>query len=117
MSTYPRLHSELSGQSSEEVSTTVPDYRDYEAMARLARFVPTIFTATIAENTDHVTVTHNLGYVPSAVVFAPVDNVGRCWYDMNTISTTTIDIWVANPPSGGSYVVRFLLYPIPVYSY
>lgn len=72
-------------------------------------------TAIIPDCQDHVTVTHGLGIANTAadhvgVVFMPTDDVGRCWYDMLTITADTIDIWVANPPLGGDYVINFLIY-------
>ncbi len=109
--TYPRLHSELSEQT-EKTSQTMPDYRDYDAIAEAVRGLLHVqmFTATIAENESSTTVTHDLGTVPTAVVLAPVDDVGRCWYDYTTISETTVDIYVANPPLGGAYTIKVLLY-------
>jgi hypothetical protein len=69
-----------------------------------------IFPLVIPENEGHAQLTHNLGVVPSTVVLGPVDDVGRCWYDMNTISETTVDIYVANPPLIGGYLVNVVLY-------
>jgi hypothetical protein len=108
---FPRLHSELSNQD-ETLSAVTADYRDYDAIAQAVRSLLHVqmFTAVIAENGDHVTVTHNLGSVPTAVVLAPVDDVGRCWYDMNTISATIVDVYVANPPLAGGYLIKVILY-------
>ena len=69
-----------------------------------------IFDAVVPMNQDHVQLTHNLGSVPLAVVLAPVDNVGRCWYDMNTLSSTICDVYVASPPLDGGYLIKVILY-------
>ena len=69
-----------------------------------------IFDLTIPMNAGSARLTHNLGSLPTAVVLSPVDNVGRCWYDMNTLSSTICDVYVANPPLDGGYLIRVILY-------
>jgi hypothetical protein len=69
-----------------------------------------IFDVVIDMNTDHTTLHHALGTLPMAIVCAPVDDVGRCWYDMNTINDSDVDIYVANPPMDGGYLIRVILY-------
>ena len=119
---FPRRHSALSGQS-ETTSTTLPDYRDYDAIAeecvknqnllRVAILETTVGLGLveIQENQDHVTVVHNLGVLPKGVVYGDAgDDVGRIYYDKATITINQIDIYVANPPIGG-------IYQIPVFYY
>jgi hypothetical protein len=103
---YPRTQTELAGAGA------LADWNDYDAIAQAVRGLLHVqmFEAVVPENEDHVHVTHNLGSVPTAVVLAPVDDVGRCWYDMLTISTTIIDVYVANPPQAGGYMIKVLLY-------
>jgi len=92
--------------------TPFGELADYEAIVTAVRALLRVqmFEAVVPENQDHVTVTHNLGSVPTAVVLAPVDDVGRCWYDMNTISASIVDVYVANPPLAGGYMIKVILY-------
>jgi hypothetical protein len=90
-----------------------------KVVAAINNLIPvTALLAIIPMNQDHVTVTHNLNLTdtsPTKIGFCPTpaDNVGRCWYDMNTITANTIDVYVANPPLEGGYAIPFLLYRYP----
>lgn len=113
---FPRRTSELGGQTA-TVSNTIPDYRDYDAIAAAVRGLNHVakIVATVTEGTDHVTVTHNLHLTdtsPTNLSFlpCPTDDVGRVWYDMLTVTADTIDVYVANPPIGGSYVIPCFLF-------
>lgn len=69
-----------------------------------------VFDVTIPMDDDHAHLTHNIGETPMAIVLAPVDDVGRCWYDMNTVTANAVDIYVANPPQDGGYLIRVVIY-------
>jgi hypothetical protein len=61
--------------------------------------------------TGTATVPHNLGSVPTAVLPIPVGDIGgRCWYDPATLTDTTVDIYVAEPPLEGTYTIKVILY-------
>ena len=83
-----------------------------EIQAVIAALIYTdTFTGVITENASSVTITHNLGHLPTAVAICPVGRIGEVWYNPDTISTTQITIVVANPPApGSSYTIKVVLY-------
>jgi hypothetical protein len=111
--TYPRIHSELSGQS-EVTSSTLPDYRDYEAMAVAVRALTFLDVkgCTIPANAVYVTFNHATGYVPTAIGVMPVGDIGgRAWYDPATLTADNVDVCVENPPAPGeSYTINLAIY-------
>lgn len=113
MSTFPRLHSELLGQTS-TTSSTVPDYRDYEAIAVAIRALTylDLKSCTIPENAVYATFNHATGYVPVAIAVMPVGDIGgRAWYDPDTLTVDNVDIHVENPPAPGeSYTIKLAIY-------
>lgn len=105
MPTYPRTLAELAG--------ALATWDDYSAIATAVRNLnrcTDVLTVEILENTDHTTYTHNLGSVPKGIHLMPVGDVGRNWYDETTVSNTIVDVYVANPPIGGSYFIKMVIY-------